>query len=180
MYARFLTSIHKLSPETWNQLCGQDYPFLRHEFFAALEDSGSTSKKTGWEPYHLIVEQDGEALLAMPLFLKYHSYGEYVFDWSWADAWHRGGKKYYPKLLNAIPFTPATGPRWGLADKLSETQKQEILNTAFDAIETEGKHLQLSSSHWLFTSEQNNHQLEQRNYLKRIGYQYHFNFEDKY
>lgn len=175
MNARFINSIHKIPATSWNQLCGTDYPFLRHEFFAALEDSHSTTRQTGWQPHHLIVEDETGILLVMPLFLKYHSYGEYVFDWSWADAYHRYGEEYYPKLLSAIPFTPATGPRWGVVDK----DTQAIIAFALNAIEHEAERHNYSSYHCLFTTQAMDTHFESRNFCKRTGCQYHW-FNDNY
>lgn len=101
-------SIHEISPELWQRLNPSDYPFLDHRFLSALEDSECIGGDSGWHPYYL-VRRDQQAIL--PCFVKEHSYGEYVFDWSWAEAYHRHGLEYYPKLLWAAPFTPATGPR---------------------------------------------------------------------
>ncbi|MGH1439906.1 MAG: GNAT family N-acetyltransferase [Cellvibrionaceae bacterium] len=185
MRARFIDSIHLISSDTWNQLCGLDYPFLRHEFFAALEDSKSTTRETGWQAHHLIVEDDERVLLVMPLFLKHHSYGEYVFDWSWADAFHRHGEQYYPKLLNAIPFTPATGPRWGI---VNSDNTQQTLLFALETIEQEVKAKHYSSSHFLFLDllkiKNDQSCFQQHSYCKRTGSQYHWlndgycNFDD--
>ena len=92
-------------------------PFLSHAFLMALEESGSACADTGWLPQHLVVETPaGDSLGAMPLYLKSHSQGEYIFDYGWADAFHRAGGRYYPKLLSAVPFTPATGPRLLIRD----------------------------------------------------------------
>jgi predicted N-acyltransferase len=114
MKVRFIDNIHLISADAWHNLVGTDYPFLRHEFLAALEESHSVGGQSGWQPMHLVVESDdGRLLAAMPLYLKNHSYGEYVFDWSWAEAYQNHGLDYYPKLLAAIPFTPATGPTTG-------------------------------------------------------------------
>src|SRR5690606_16363189 len=86
------------------------------DFLAALEDSGVVGAASGWQPRHLRINRDGKLVGIMPLYLKQHSWGEYVFDWAWADAYQRYGFNYYPKLVNAIPFTPATGPRLLLAN----------------------------------------------------------------
>ena len=103
------------------QPCPAVQPFLRHEFLAALEESGATTSRTGWAPQHLIVEDSrGRVQGAMPLFRKTHSRGEFVFDFSWANAYAQHGLRYYPKLLSAIPFTPVSGPRI-------------LVNPAFDA-----------------------------------------------
>lgn len=171
---QFIDSIHDIKAETWNHLCGIGYPFLRHEFFAALEDSGSTTRETGWQAHHLVATEGEKTLAVMPLFLKYHSYGEYVFDWGWAEAWHRHGYAYYPKLLNAIPFTPCQGPRWGILSELDEHQRQTLLTTCFNAIDEEAERLQVSSAHWLFHREEDNQTFSQPSCLQRIGCQYHW------
>ncbi|WP_148253047.1 GNAT family N-acetyltransferase [Aidingimonas lacisalsi] len=106
-----LPAIESISPERWNALVDADYPFLRHEFLHALEASGAVCAATGWEPRHLTAWRGERLVGAMPCYRKYHSFGEYVFDWAWADAWERAGGRYYPKALTAIPFTPAPGPR---------------------------------------------------------------------
>ena len=102
-----------IEPGAWNRLAG-DEPFLRHEFLHALHETGCASEATGWAPRYLAAFDDTEPerlVGAMPLYVKSHSRGEYVFDWAWADAYERHGLEYYPKLLSAIPFTPVTGPR---------------------------------------------------------------------
>jgi predicted N-acyltransferase len=171
MHCQFISSINDIDAIIWNQLSGIDYPFLRHEFFAALENSGSTTKETGWEPHHLLINEGDEVIAVMPLFLKYHSYGEYVFDWAWADAFHRHGYEYYPKLLNAIPFTPATGPRWAISKNVDLQIVTEFL---FNAIEQEVTQLKLSSTHVLFVDKKDSAFFDEKKYLKRTGCQYHW------
>jgi uncharacterized protein len=105
-----LSSISGVSAEDWNRLAG-DNPFVSHAFLHALEASGCVTRESGWEPRHLALYENNQLVGAMPLYLKFHSYGEYIFDWAWADAYQRSGLKYYPKLLCAVPFTPVTGPR---------------------------------------------------------------------
>jgi uncharacterized protein len=107
---RVVDSIAGIDPAEWNALAGQQ-PFVRHEFLSALLDTGCAAVSTGWAPQFLLVRRAGALIGAMPLFAKSHSYGEYVFDWAWADAHERHGVDYYPKLLSAIPFTPVRGPR---------------------------------------------------------------------
>lgn len=105
-------SINEVSKADWNRLAGSRYPFLSHEFLAAAENAGCVSPATGWTPRHLgVYGTDGSIRAAMPLYLKSHSWGEFVFDWSWAQAYHRAGLEYYPKLVSAIPFTPAPSTR---------------------------------------------------------------------
>ncbi|MFN5902972.1 MAG: GNAT family N-acetyltransferase [Novosphingobium sp.] len=114
--ARVLTAVGDLPADQWDALTGGN-PFLSHAFLTALEDSGSVGPGTGWSPAPISIHGgDGRLVAALPAYLKAHSQGEYVFDHSWADAWHRAGGSYYPKLQIAVPFTPATGPRLLLAD----------------------------------------------------------------
>lgn len=119
--ARILHGIGELDRDAWNRCANPQgashNPFLAHEFLSALEDSGSAAPRAGWQPFHLAL-QEGDALLGVaPLYLKGHSQGEYVFDHAWADAWHRAGGRYYPKLQGSVPFTPATGRRALAADQ---------------------------------------------------------------
>ena len=111
-----LDSIDGVAQKDWNALAGPAYPFLRHEFLAAAEQTGCVAPETGWSPRHLVI-MDGKRLrAAMPLYEKTHSWGEFVFDWAWANAYHRAGFAYYPKLVSAVPFTPARSRRLLLAD----------------------------------------------------------------
>ena len=105
-----IESLAAVSADGWNRLTGGD-PFLSHEFLSALHETGCASSASGWTPHFLLLKKDGVLAGAMPLYLKDHSYGEYVFDWAWADAYHRHGVAYYPKLLCAVPFSPVTGSR---------------------------------------------------------------------
>ncbi|HET6343553.1 MAG TPA: peptidogalycan biosysnthesis protein, partial [Myxococcota bacterium] len=107
-----LPNLAGLDPAAWDALTGSDNPFVEHGFLSALEESGSVgSVDSGWVPRHLVVREDGRLVGALPLYEKYDSYGEYIFDWSWARAALQAGIPYYPKLVSAVPFTPATGPR---------------------------------------------------------------------
>ena len=107
---RILGSLEDVEPEQWNRL-GGDNPFLQHAFLHALHDTGCADERSGWAPCFITLWSEQGLVGALPLYRKSHSYGEYVFDWAWADAYERHGLRYYPKLLSAIPFTPATGPR---------------------------------------------------------------------
>ncbi len=107
-----LGAVDEVSAEAWDACAGPGNPFVSHAFLSALERSGSAVPETGWQPRHLVVPaRDGGLLGAAPLYLKSHSYGEYVFDWGWADAYQRAGGSYYPKLQACVPFTPVTGRR---------------------------------------------------------------------
>ncbi|MBD3898178.1 GNAT family N-acetyltransferase [Halomonas sp. ML-15] len=116
LQVREVSSTADVPQEDWNALVGDDHPFLRHEFLDALESSGAVEASSGWVPRHLTLWQGARLVGMLPHYDKYHSRGEYVFDWAWADAWERAGGAYYPKGLSAIPFTPAPGPRMALAD----------------------------------------------------------------
>ena len=109
---RLSPSVGSFERDDWNALGGTDNPFVSHEFLTAMEDSGSVGEGTGWDPVPIVItDEAGKLLAAMPSYAKGHSQGEYVFDHSWADALHRAGGQYYPKLQIASPFTPASGPR---------------------------------------------------------------------
>ncbi|MDX5151870.1 MAG: peptidogalycan biosysnthesis protein, partial [Acidiferrobacterales bacterium] len=112
MRIRVINSLQELPSDSWNRLAGTKNPFVRYEFLRALEDSGCVRAETGWYPQHMLLEDDtNELIAAAPMYLKSHSYGEYVFDWAWADAYERSGHSYYPKLVCAVPFSPVSGPR---------------------------------------------------------------------
>ncbi|MFA5629881.1 MAG: GNAT family N-acetyltransferase [Porticoccaceae bacterium] len=147
------------------------YPFLSPAFFAALEDSGSAVAATGWEPRHQVIRGDAEELAFMPLYLKSHSYGEYVFDWSWADAYQRSGLRYYPKLLSAVPFTPASGPRARFANSADPQALAAQLVAQALAVAEENR---ASSWHLLFPDEAHLALFQEPRLLHRRGVQYHW------
>jgi hypothetical protein len=118
---RFHDHIGEIAPADWDALAGTQ-PFLRHRFLAALESTGCVGGQSGWRPCHATLAQDGRLLAAAPLYLKDHSWGEYVFDWAWADASQRAGLPYYPKLLCAVPFTPVPGGRLLAVDDAARGQ----------------------------------------------------------
>lgn len=148
-----------------------DYPFLRPEFFSALEASGSAVASTGWEPCHQIVASSDEEQAFMPMYIKNHSYGEYVFDWFWADAYRRNGLPYYPKLLSAIPFTPASGPRVRLLPGINQ---QKIVATLIDSALNVAAETGASSWHLLFPDDEHLELFEDRRLMYRQGVQYHW------
>lgn len=172
MHISFIDSLNQIDREQWNAIAGIDYPFTRYEFLHALEVSGATQRKSGWQPQHLLVHNDEKALIAiLPLYLKYHSYGEYVFDWAWANAYQRHGLEYYPKLLSAIPFTPATGPR--LCVKTGEDW-QSISAAVCQALYQRAEATRCSSIHILFAEASNTERFEQLGLQRRSGAQFHW------
>lgn len=131
MPADILASINEISGREWNALAGHQWPFLRHEFLATAESSGSVSALTGWQARHIVIRDGyGKLHAAMPLYEKTHSWGEFVFDWAWAQAYHRVGIDYYPKLVSAIPFTPAPCRKLLLADLNDAESARELVDTA--------------------------------------------------
>ncbi len=172
MQSRVITQINQISAELWNSLEGGiDNPFIRHEFLLALENHSCVGEKWGWHPRHLLVEKDGMLLGAMPLYLKDNSYGEFVFDWSWADAYQRAGLSYYPKVVSSSPYSPVTGPRLLVADGADRAQVKRLLGeAALDYAKTE----KLSSLHILFTDEEDTSVLESLQMMRRTGTQFHW------
>ncbi|WP_447553788.1 GNAT family N-acetyltransferase [Vreelandella sp. EE22] len=142
-----LFSMDDVSAAQWDALVSDEQPFLRHAFLAALEKSGSVSEATGWQPRHLSVWQGNRLVAALPLYLKDHSYGEYVFDWGWAEAFERAGGDYYPKALSAIPFTPVPGQRMLIASDIDQDAACTLLAKGW---QRQCDELGLSSWHLLF------------------------------
>lgn len=149
--------------EGWDALAGSD-PLVSRAFLGLLESSGSVGEGTGWAPLHIAIERDGRTSAVAPAYLKMHSQGEYVFDHGWADAWHRAGGEYYPKLQVAIPFTPCPGPR------LLGEDRQALIA----AMETVVRQNQLSSAHATFLNEDDSAAFEARGWLIRHGIQFHW------
>ena len=167
----FLDRMAAIEAAEWDRVVGSDYPFTRHCFLQALESSGSVSRRSGWQPHHLLVRDAGQLVGVMPLYLKYHSYGEYVFDWAWAEAYQRHGLDYYPKLLAAIPFTPATGPRLCL---LPEYPADRIMPELVALLSEHGRQQQASSLHLLFPPRSQADALQASGLVERCGVQYHW------
>ncbi|MFK8043663.1 GNAT family N-acetyltransferase [Congregibacter sp.] len=166
-----LSSVADVPATEWNALCRTDYPFLRHGFLLGLEQADCTTPAAGWTPAHLRLKDEQRTLAILPSWLKSHSYGEYVFDWAWADAWRRMGLEYYPKLVTAVPFTPATGPRLLHAQDLDPaviwaTLKQHMPELAVS--------LGASSWHVLFPQEQDANALAAAGLHTRHQVQFHW------
>ncbi|HTT83430.1 MAG TPA: GNAT family N-acetyltransferase [Rhizomicrobium sp.] len=174
--ARLAGSAAEIGGTRWN-VCANPggtpdcHPFTRHEFFLALEESGSATAQTGWQPCHLVFEGDGEIEGILPLYLKSHSLGEYVFDHGWADAFERAGGRYYPKLQGAVPFTPVTGPRLLVAapSRREETWRA-LLSTASRIVDRLGA----SSLHITFMTEPEWTAAAACGFLQRTGQQFHW------
>lgn len=168
--SRFLSSLADIDADIWNALCGTDYPFLRHEFLLALETSGCTGEGSGWEPCHLLLEDEaGRAQCCMPLYTRSNSWGEYVFDWAWADAYARHGLDYYPKLVTAIPYTPCAGPRLGMA---AAADAGVLRSAVLEAVKEKARSLDASGWHLLFPDATERERISDPQLLLRCGSQY--------
>ena len=165
-------SIHEVKPTDWDACAGASNPFLSHAFLSALEDSGSVKDRTGWLPQHLVYADDEDRVAGIvPLYLKGHSQGEYVFDWGWADAYERAGGNYYPKLLSAVPFTPVTGPRLLChPDVDAEAVGTILIGGLIEITQRFG----VSSLHLNFLPEAQWSALGKAGFLKRVGLQFHW------
>ena len=159
-------SLSAVSAADWDALTGGQ-PLLSHAFLHALEASACATPDTGWAPRHLLLRRQGRLDGAVPLYLKGHSYGEYVFDWAWADAWERAGGRYYPKLLGALPFTPVRGGRLLAA---TAADRSLLLQGALKMAQDLG----LSSAHFLFPPDAEADEMAAAGLLLRQGVQFHW------
>jgi uncharacterized protein len=168
-------SIDDIPASGWNGLAGNN-PFLRHEFLSALEHSACVSAKTGWLPQHLTCnDADGHLIGGLPLYLKSHSYGEYVFDWAWAEAWQHAGLAYYPKLVSAVPFSPVTGRRLLLKQGAARQKTVTVLiSEAFSL----AKACTTSSIHCLFPQADEIRDWESQGFMLRMDCQFHWHNRD--
>ncbi len=170
--ARVLEHIADVDASVWNRLAGDAQPFLRHEFLAALEESGCVAPARGWVPRHLVLEDcAGRAVGALPLYEKHHSRGEFVFDFTWANAYHAHGLAYYPKLLTAVPFTPVSGARLLCApDADAAAVRAALIGAARESLRETGS----SSWHVLFAQEAELGTLEAAGLVRRLDCQFHW------
>ena len=167
---RVVESIQEVNPQAWDALVlalPDPSPFLQHAYLSAMQTSGSACQATGWTPHFLLLENAGELIAACPLYLKDHSYGEYVFDWAWANAYQQHGLAYYPKALVAVPFTPVPGARLLAKNPVARTALiQELLSWCKDH--------QLSSLHLLFLSSTDAKACEEAGLMLRDTVQFHW------
>ncbi|MDE2211617.1 MAG: N-acetyltransferase [Betaproteobacteria bacterium] len=161
-----LDSLAGVDPAQWNALAGASPP-LQHAFLHALHESGAASPATGWVPRYLVARREGQLVGAVPAYEKHHSWGEFVFDWAWADAYRRQGQAYYPKLVVAVPFTPVPGPRILARDPA-------VRQALVDGLESLRARLDASSVHVLFPPEDDAALLQEAGYGLREGVQFHW------
>lgn len=167
-------SIAEIPAADWDRVAGTANPFVSHAFLRALEDGGATGGDSGWDPMHLILrDSDGRLAAAMPHYLKHHSYGEYIFDHSWANAFTRAGGAYYPKMLSAVPFTPATGPRF-LTGDADDTRAAQLRAALTNGMTQYLDRLGLSSAHVNFLPEADIAALSDEGWMVRSSIQFHW------
>ncbi|MBC8260119.1 MAG: N-acetyltransferase [SAR324 cluster bacterium] len=171
MQLRIESSIAAVSSVQWNNLSGENFPFSRHEFLSALEESGCANQDSGWLPCHLTLWENEQLQGAVCLYEKKHGYGEYIFDWGWARAYEQHGFDYYPKLISAVPFTPATGKKLlvhAAADHLQVCKKLLAESLAYM------RSRNCSSLHFLFITVDELPIYEELGFLIRHSYQFHW------
>lgn len=176
MRTEIVSSLNSIDPQHWDLMVAGKTPFMRYDFLSLLQQTGC-DQRWGWFPQHLLLRDDNDELIgAMPMYLKNNSYGEFVFDWAWADAYHRSGLDYYPKLVVAVPYTPVSGPRL-LRHPHSHYSDETIVKALMDAAIGSS---QVSSVHILFPEQQMQKQLLHYGLLPRLGCQFHWhNRHDK-
>lgn len=169
---KVIQSLAEVPADQWDACAGGDNPFVGHAFLSALEESGAATAETGWLPQHLVVEDaTGRITGVVPCYLKSHSYGEYVFDWGWAEAFERAGGAYYPKLQVAVPFTPVTGPRLLVRAAANAGHTRRTLIAGLVALARQRK---VSSLHVTFCTEEEMRACAEAGFLQRIGKQFHW------
>ena len=182
MNITFTDNIASVDEQDWNNLAGDDNPFIQHDFLLALEQHDCL-KRWGWFPQHCLLYDDDKLIGACPAYIKDNSYGEFVFDWAWADAYQRNGLNYYPKLVTSIPFTPAQGPRL-LASNTHKDNEGNLIGEAaikkglVDALLMQAEKNELSSAHFLFCEKQDIEIFSQENFMLRFDYQFHWSNDD--
>jgi len=169
---RTVPGVAAVDGPAWDALVGPDQVFERHAFLAHLERSGSVGEDTGWMPSPVVVEDGAGRLIgAAPAYVKTHSYGEYIFDWGWADAARRNGIPYYPKIVVAVPFTPATGPRLLVHPGADAGRVRSALIQGVDALSDA---IEAGSVHWLFTRPDEVEALAEHGLIRRRTHQFHW------
>ena len=163
---QIITSLNDIPENQWNELTEGD-PFLSHAYLSALEETNCVGNDAGWSPCHIILKNKNNLVGAIPLYLKTHSYGEYVFDWAWADAYARSGLNYYPKLVSAIPFAPISGARLLAKDP---THKTKLIESVLSFAQKNS----LSSFHCLFSNQLDKNICESFDLLSRQTIQFHW------
>lgn len=167
-----IESLHSVSAKEWNFLAGSQFPFIQHEFLIALENNGAVGKEFGWLTHFFLAYENDKLIGALPAYIKFNSYGEFVFDWAWADAYQQNHIRYYPKLVTSIPYTPATGPRLLINN---DARYNEIADTLINSVLSFAEKSQISSFHCLFTNEKDTEYFNKNpHFMMRLGCQFHW------
>src|SRR5688500_2885984 len=169
-----LRGIGGVNRELWRTLEPPEFPFFDFEFLDALERSGSIGRRSGWMPLYLVCKEGARVLGALCLYLKTDSYGEYIFDWEWARAYQQYGLSYYPKLVAAVPFTPATGPKLLVRHDLDVATRSRVAKALLQAAEEMGTEYRVSSSHALFLPEHELDEFKRGGFTVRHSLQFHW------
>ena len=176
MKVDFVDSIEKISKEDWESVLNNKYPFLQYDFLKTLEVTKCVSPEQGWTPFHAVVSE-GEMIVAiMPLYIKTDSQGEFIFDWSWADAFYRNGLEYYPKLVSSIPFTPASGPRLLFTD---QSKSLIIIKEVSSALKRISQEQSFSGVHILLAEKDEINKFSREDFSLRTSYSFHW-FNNNY
>lgn len=176
MKVDFVDSIEKISREDWESVLNNKYPFLQYDFLKTLEVTKCVSPEQGWTPFHAVVSE-GEMIIAiMPLYIKTDSQGEFIFDWSWADAFYRNGLEYYPKLVSSIPFTPASGPRILFTD---QSKSLIIIQEVSSALKRISQEQSFSGVHILLAEKDEINKFSREDFSLRTSYSFHW-FNNNY
>ena len=170
MTIKVIENLAEIPAAQWDALA-ENNPFLKHAYLNALQLTGCATAQTGWQTQFITIWDSEQLIGGMPMYFKTHSYGEFVFDWAWADAYQRHGLRYYPKLVCSVPFTPATGTR--LLAKTPEVRAQ-LVRAALDLAKETG----VSSLHLLFPYESQAHEIEAQGMVLRRGVQLHWHNAD--
>ena len=172
MKINFLNSIEEVDKQDWDGIQENKYPFLKYEFLKSLETTKCVSAEQGWTPLHVVVSENDDKIIAvMPLYIKTDSQGEFIFDWSWADAFYRNGLEYYPKLVSSIPFTPASGPRILIAE---EKRSPEIIKVISNALKQIAEDNKFSSVHVLLADKKEIEDFSKEDFSLRTSYSFHW------
>ena len=176
MKIHFIESMKNIDETIWNNLVDSAYPFMQHSFLLSLEESKCVGEGTGWYTFHLVVKEEEDVIALMPMYIKTDSHGEFIFDWSWADAFYRNGLDYYPKLVSAIPFTPASGPRLCVLDESKRTHITSLIKEGLEEISIE---LGISSAHILLPEKKELTSYVDSGFSMRTSYSFHW-FNNNY
>ena len=154
------SSMQTIDADQWDSLIQDNSPFLKHAFLSAMETHGCVSEKFGWIPHHITVSYQDKIIAALPLYEKHNNYGEFVFDQAWEKAWHQVGLNYYPKLVSAVPYTPAQGQRFLIDSEVDFVSQEKLLTTLIQATQSLAIEWDMSSVHVLFAETDQQHQIE--------------------